>query len=163
MRTADGFKLALHELMETARCRKKQTQDIAAFFSITYDESLTLSPSASSALKFATIDMILSQPNELHARSSRRYSIDANPRSSKYTLGAMFSTRKSAMPRAPSPAQLTLDNLLVDADDASAPLSADLDRVVQLLSNDPSKLDPAKAKKLTRLLKEIQQDYDEHR
>jgi len=135
--------------METARCSKKQTRDIAAFFSVTYDESLTIAPSADPAPKF----VVESSFGQLKSRSSRYFTTS----SSRYALGALFTKKSSVRSSDNSQAQLNLDDIEIGAN--AAPLS-DLERVQQLLSNNPSKLDPVKAQKLTVLLKEIQEDYE---
>ena len=93
--------------MEAGRCSKKQIGDIAAFFSVTYDDGLTLSPSASSAPNFTALSLDSGNLDEL------------NPRASKRTLRSMFSKVSKALTlssQAPSQARLDLDDVGVDAD-----------------------------------------------
>ena len=131
------------------RCSKKQTRDIATFFSVTYDEipTLSLSVRPSSALNISSPSVDTALFGQL---------IESTP-GSRGRFRSIF-TRNIAISPAPSQARLNADDIIVDAD---VPLSADLEEVRQLLRpiyDNPSKLDPAKVKKLTALLKEMQQD-----
>ena len=134
-RTAKGLKVALHELMETARCSKKQRDEITAFFSISYDESLMLSsPQSNNASSLAAA---LSSGPVL----DRAILDDPPSRSSRLTLG-MVNLKTSKISPAPSAPMLAIDEIGLDHPDND--LVQEVERNAE---------DPVKAKKLTAILR----------